>query len=339
LKRFVSAILLVLVCLTLPAIAIINRNPPVDDYITITSSQENPDTGGIDTTITAYGIKAKTMEEIFQFEYSAQYPLGFYDAITGRVYYTRRIDASGDYGDQIFVTDTKSLGETQLTDDLFAVNYIIPDGETVFFVARPHGSQVLKLGAIDLKTGMISYWGDDETGVQTVAIDKNRRKLVVATYSERERAYNVAHQEGPAGQDNMKMPTHTVYETDYSFENTVKLFEEALWIRMLMVHDNDIYALCDRKYNNSAESSILYRYNRDERTLYTSEWNTYRLQIGDANYSSDGQHIYSIASVEGQRGVYDFDLTTGEVRPIMLQNSNFINNIQVVIVPKIQSSS
>ena len=30
------------------------------------------------------------------------------------------------------------------------------------------------------------------------------------------------------------------------------------------------------------------------------------------------------------RGIYDFDLTTGEIYPIMIQTSDFINNIQVV---------
>jgi len=97
-----------------------------------------------------------------------------------------------------------------------------------------------------------------------------------------------------------------------------------------MVHDSDVYALCDRKYNNSAEPSTLYRYNRNEKIIYTSEWNTHRLQVGDPGFSSDGHHIFSISSVDNQRGIYDFDLITGEVYPIVMQTTSFINNIQVV---------
>jgi len=309
---------------------IIGRDSLLNNYITITYSQDDVDTGGITTKIMVYDIKTKTTEEVFQFEYSAQYPLGYYDAKSKSVYFTKRVSIGENLGDNIFVFDTKSSQERQLTNDLFAVNYIISDGDKVFFVGRPNGSQVLKLGVIDLKTNSISYWGDEDTNIEAIALDRKQKKVIVSTYSETERIYNVTHQDGPAGQDNFKMPTHTVYEIDYSFENTNKLFKEALWIRTVMVHDSDVYALCDRRYNNSAEPSTLYRYNRNEKDIDISEWNTYRLQVGDAGYSSDGQHIFSISFVDNQRGIYDFNLITGEVYPIMIQTSGFINNIQVV---------
>ncbi|WP_312810191.1 hypothetical protein [Sedimentibacter sp.] len=329
-KKRILIVSIVLVCLVLLTIFIINRDPPINNYISITSSKENIDTGKITTKIMVYDIKTKSTEEVFQFEYSAQYPLGYYDAKSKSVYYTKRISIGENIGDNIFVFDLKTSQERQLTKDLFAVNYIISDGDKIFFVGRPNGSQVLKLGVIDLKTNSISYWGDEDTNVEAITIDRKQKKIIASTYSERERVYNVTHQDGPIGQDNMKMPTHTVYEIDYSFENTNKLFEEALWIRAVMVHDSDVYALCDQKYNNSAEPSTLYRYNRNEKIIYTSEWNTHRLQVGDAGFSSDGHHIFSISSVDKQRGIYDFDLITGEVYPIMIQTTGFINNIQVV---------
>lgn len=75
---------------------------------------------------------------------------------------------------------------------------------------------------------------------------------------------------------------------------------------------------------------IVYRYDRNDNLLYTSQWNSYRLQVGDAAYTSDGKHIFSIATVDEKRGIYDFDLKTGSVNPIMIQSKNFTNNIQVV---------
>lgn len=329
-KRFLSIIAIVLVCIVLLTIFIINRDTTIDNYISITNSEENIDTGKITTKIMVYDIKTKTTDEVFQFEYSSQYPLGYYDAKTKSVYYTKRTSIDENIGDNIFVFDLKASKERQLTNDLFAVNYIISDGDKVFFVGRPNGSQVLKLGVIDLKTNTISYWGDEDTNVEAIAIDRKQKKIIASTYSESERVYNVTHQDGPVGQDNMKMPTHTVYEIDYSFENTNNLFKEALWIRTVMVHDSNLYALCDRKYNNSAEPSSLYRYNRNEKIIYTSEWDTHRLQVGDAGFSSDGHHIFSISTVDNKRGIYDFDLITGEVYPIMIQTTGFINNMQVV---------
>lgn len=199
-----------------------------------------------------------------------------------------------------------------------------------FFVGRPQNSQVLKLGHIDMRSGKIEYWGDDDTNIEAITLDRKNKKIVVSAYSEKERAYNVAHQDGPIGQDNMKMPRHTVYEIDYDFGDAYKLFDEELWIRTVMVNNDDVYALCDRKYNNSSEASLVYRYNRNDKTIYTSEWNSYRLQVGDAGYSLDGKHIFSISSVDEERGIYEFDLEKGKVNQIMIPQNGFINNIQVI---------
>lgn len=328
-QKAVIVVLCSIILSTLALLAYYNKVLP-DEYISITSSKEDAESGKITTTISVYDIKTEQLEEIYSFEYSAQYPLGCYDKKMNNVYFTKRVQNGENAGDQIFMVDLKTSNEKQLTTELFAVNYILPDEDNIFFVGRPKNSQVLKLGNINLSSGDIEYWGDDDTNIEAIALDRKNKKIVISAYSEKERAYNVAHQEGPAGQDNMKMPRHAVYEIDYDFENAHKLFDEEMWIRTVIVNNDDIYALCDRKYNNSSEASFVYRYNRNDKTIYTSEWNSYRLQVGDAGYSSNGKHIFSISSVGEERGIYDFDLENGQVNPIMMQKNGFINNIQVV---------
>lgn len=92
------------------------------------------------------------MSKVFQFDYTAQYPLGFYDKTNQLVYYTQRVGTDKNYGDQIFVRDLKSKKSSRLTDNLFAVNYVIPSGDQLFFVANVKGEQVIRLGSIHLKT-------------------------------------------------------------------------------------------------------------------------------------------------------------------------------------------
>ena len=300
-----------------------------DEYITITSSEITEDSGSIVTSIFEYDIHKKELNRIYDFNYSAQYPLGCYDKLKNTVYFTKRVD-SNDYGDQIFSINLKTMKEIQLTNDLFAVNYILSDSGKVFFVGRPKNCRVLKLGCIDLAKGTINYWSDDDTNIEAIALDRKNKKVIVSAYSENERAYNVLHQDGPPNEDNMKMPKHSVYEINYDFSDGKRLFGDNMWIRTVMVHGKNVYGLCDRKYNNSAEPSYVYRYDRNDNLLYTSQWNSYRLQVGDAAYTSDGKHIFSIATVDEKRGIYDFDLKTGSVNPIMIQSKNFINNIQVV---------
>lgn len=331
---------LFLICAVLLAFFAVNKNPP-DDYITMTYSYEDIDAdvdiGNILTKVMVYDIKTKITKEVFEF-YNMQYPLGFYDAESESVYYTKDTKDTKDIkdtsinehiGEQIFVFDTKLAKETPLTNDIFAINCVVADGDKVFFVGRSLYGRVIKLGLIDMTTNTVSYWGDEDTNIEAITLDKKQKKIIASGYSESERFYNVTHQEGPVGENNMKMPTYTVYEIDYSFENANKLFEEALWIRAVMVHDNDVYALCDSKYN-ATEPSSLYRYNRSEESVYTSEWPSYRLQVGDAGFSSDGKHLYSLSTVDDQRGIYDFDLVTGEIQPIMIPEFGVINNMQVV---------
>lgn len=328
-KKTVIVVLCSILLLTLALFVYYNNVLP-DEYISITSSKEDVESGKITTTVSAYDIKTKQLEDIYSFEYSAQYPLGCYDRKMNAVYFTKRVQNAENTGDQIFMVDLKTSNEKQLTTELFAVNYILPDENDVFFVGRPQNSQVLKLGHIDIGSGKIEYWGDDDTNIEAIALDRKNKEIVISAYSEKERAYNVAHQDGPIGQDNMKMPKHTVYEIDYDFGDAHKLFDEELWIRTVMVNNDDIYALCDRKYNNSSEASFVYRYNRNDKTIYTSEWSSHRLQIGDAGYSLDGKHIFSISSVGEERGIYDFDLKKSKINPIMMQKNGFINNIQVI---------
>lgn len=103
------------------------------EYISITSSEEDSETGEITTTISLYDIKSKKIEDIYSFEYSAQYPLGCYDKKMKTVYFTKRVQNPENAGDQICMVDLETSNVKQLTTELFAVNYILPDENDVFF--------------------------------------------------------------------------------------------------------------------------------------------------------------------------------------------------------------
>lgn len=307
-------------------------NEPVADYVSLTYSEnatENND-GNIYTQILSYDSLTKEIKEVFKFEYTSQYPLGYYDKANELVYYTKRVGNDNDYGDQIFSTDLSNNEEKQLTNNLFAVNYIIPTQDKVFFAARSKGNEVLRLGSINKKTEEISYWGDDDTIIEAMTVDKKSRKVFISTYSMKERNYNLLHQEGPAGQDNFKMPKHTVYQTDYDFKNTKELFSENLWIRTIMTKDDNIIALSDKKYNDAATPSMVISYNLTNNTTSEKLWSSFRMQVGDAGYSSDGNKIYAISVIDNQRGLYEYDLDTQKYEPLYKPDKGFVNNIQVV---------
>lgn len=305
---------------------------PAADYITMTYSEyaTTDENGAIKTQILSYDTATKQMKTVFQFDYTAQYPLGFYDKPNQLVYYTQRVETDKDYGDQIFVRDLTSEKSTQLTDNLFAINYVIPSGDQLFFVANVKGEQAIRLGAIDLNTNKMSLWGDDDMLVEAITLDHKNKKIYASAYSLKERNYSLAHQDGPAGQNNFKMPTYSVYETDYDLKEKTKLFSENYWIRMLMNKEGHVIAFGDTEYNKGQVPSMVVDYNTVSKTSSVSKWGTTRLQRGEANYSNDGSKIYTIAIVKNERGLFEYDVKSNKFTALFTPTAGFINNIQVV---------
>ncbi|GGO01015.1 hypothetical protein [Saccharibacillus kuerlensis] len=305
---------------------------PTTDYVTLTYSEyaASDDSDAIKTQVLSYDSSTKKTEKIFQFDYTAQYPLAFYDKPNQLVYYTQRVGTDKEYGDQIFVRDLSKKKTSQLTENLFAVNYVIPSGDRLFFVANIKGEQAIRLGAIDLKTKKITLWSNDDTLVEAITLDHNTEKLYVSAYSLKQRNYSLAHQDGPVGQNNFKMPTYTVYETDFDLKEKKKLFSKNYWIRMLMNKKGHVIAFSDKEYNKGQVPSTVIDYNLKKGTSSESTWGTKRLQRGEANYSQDESKIYTLAIVNNQRGLFEYDVKKNKFTAIFKPKEGFINNMQVV---------
>lgn len=308
-----------------------SKNINYNEYISFTCSEYvNENNDQIISKILYLDPETAKIIIVHEFSYTTQYPLGIYDKENNRVYYTKKSD-NDNSGDQIYLFDLKLKEEQQLTKDLFAVNYIIPHGSQVFFVARPEGASAIKLGCINLDDKSIGYWNDDgDTNIEAITINRKHEKIYLSTYSEKERVYNVTHQDGPAGQNNFKMPRHHLYQTNFSFIDFEELLSTDMWIRTVMSNDTEVVALCDVMYNNEANNSILLHYDIQSKAISQSEWNYGRLRIGDANYSADGKSIYSLVQYADKRSICKFDFSTLEFTPLFIPKEEFINNITIV---------
>jgi hypothetical protein len=89
--------------------------------------------------------------------YESQYPLAAYSMRDNAIYFSKRIEnTDGSHGDQLAVyrIDTK---ETEvLTDNIFAINEIIPLHDRVVLSACPFGSDGEQLMYYDIQTGELS---------------------------------------------------------------------------------------------------------------------------------------------------------------------------------------
>lgn len=304
------------------------------DYITATVTGYDNGTNaddGMTCQIWCYDINTDTSTEIFDFKATAQYSLGYYDRSAQKVYYVERVeDQSPDgYGDQIMMSDLSSHKETQLTDSFFAVNYLIPIADRLYFVASVQGDRTDRLGFIDLTTGDIQFWKKDgDTVVDGVTIDKKSKKIYATAYSISERDYNVVHQ----GNGNYLIPLYTVYEINMDLTSSTALYSQHRWLRSVMTCENSIEILCDEKYNRPEIPTTIYNLDLSTKKLSSRLWDAPRLEGRNPNYSSDGMSIFSIVTMEdGKRGIGKYDCKSKETTLCVdTAAGNFLNNIYLV---------
>lgn len=337
-KKYCTYVLIIVLALTScaakqPGIELDESNQS-GDYIslTVTGYNNGKDSSmGMTGQIWDYDILSGEMSHVFDFRSTAQYSLGVYDRENEKVYYSQRITDESEigYGDQIFSCDLITKEETQLTDNFFSVNDLMPVNNRLYFVASVQGDGAERLGYIDLLTGNIQFWKEDgDTFIECAVVDSKKDSIYFVGYSLKERAYNVAHQ----GNNDFKIPEHTVYKTDLDFLKTETIFADDTWLRAIMVNGETIDILSDDKYNHPEIATTIITYNLETKEIQKNKWNSNRLEQCAPNYSSDGEFIYGIISTEdGKRGVGEYNVETQEMRLCFeTMPANFINNMQLI---------
>ncbi|WIV17768.1 hypothetical protein QPK24_15240 [Paenibacillus polygoni] len=298
-----------------------------DDYLSITTTTYiQPDSDEVTTSISKYTPKTKERTEIFNFPYTSEYPLGVFSSNDKVVYYTK---TDGNKHDQIFSYNLETKEETKLTTNLRAVNQIIPTKEKVFFIAA--SNRVLRLGMLDKQSGVISYWGDEDTNVETITINPDTEKIYISAFSysqDRE----VIEKQFVSDENKYSMPLFSIYETDFKFTDTQQLFSEHAWIRILMVNriDNKIIAIYDKEYN-SGEKSKAVSINASSHEVEEFILPPERMQVDGASFSVDGKGLYVTSVINDKRGIYYYDFESKEYTPVFISEDGFINNFQLIL--------
>lgn len=306
-------------------------NEKESEYITMTVTGHNNGVNaddGMTVQIWYYEPKTSKASNVFNFEASAQYSLGYYDKKNNLVYYVKRIYIKDTYGDQIFVKNLKDNTEKQLTTNLFAVNHIVALDTKVYIVACEKNERVDKLGCIDLKTGVITFWKDDnDTSIRSISVNKQKEKIYVSTYSMIERDENTLNQKN----DDLKIGLYKLYQVDFDFKTSKVLYSDNVLMLHTMTYDNTVTALCDKKIFSKDPPDVV-TYNTETKKSSISKWNAIRFRSApSADYSYDGKKIYGISIVDNVRGLCEYDVETKKMKLLLTNKEGFfINNIYVV---------
>ncbi len=325
-----SALLILSVCITISFFIFDNKQNDniCEEYISITETCRN-EKDELITTLSVLFLDEKESKSVFEFPYTAQYPLGVVDLADNMVYFSADVN---DVGDQIFSYNLKTKKTEQLTDNLFAINYIIPTKYAVYFVACKSGTSNLCLGAYDKRTGEIKYWGDDrDTNIEDICIDKANEKIYLVTYSDKEDRYNLQHQD-----NGFTIAKHTVVELDFDLQTSRELCNmDNEWIRMLVLNGDKLLIIYDHEYTNPIVPSNAIYYDLLHNSENSFSLPPYRMQQGGAAFAKNGDIIYVTSQIEdgGKRNIYSYNLKTQEY--ILLYEApalgnGFINNWQLI---------
>ena len=129
--------------------------------------------------------------------------------------------------------------------------------------------------------------------------------------------------------DHFDMYLHYVFEISLDLYESRELFSTHKWLRTLMTSENYLMVLGDLLIPELVQDSYIYKYNLSSGELSESIWEFERLQMGDANFSSDGSTIYGISNYNGIRSITAFDMNAKIFSPIYIPEDGFINNVTV----------
>lgn len=297
------------------------------EYISITETHKNEE-GQLIVSLFTFFTENNEVEKAIDFPFTAQYSLGAYDLADNIAYLSKDVN---NVGDQIFSYNLETKEEEQITDNLFAVNYIIPTKDKVFFAACKMGQANVCLGAYDKNTKEIKYWGNDgDTNIENICVDEETASIYVSTYSEKEDRYNLQQQTS----DDFVIPDHSIWKISFDFEDETKLFTiPEKWARMLLINDSKLLVIYDHKYNDSATPSECIYYDLEENKELEFKLPPYRIEKGDASFSEDGKFLYVLSQLNSdeKRNLYKFNLEDKSYELLFKSSENgFINNCQLI---------
>jgi hypothetical protein len=138
-----------------------------------------------------YDIESKKITKVQTKEalaYNSQYPLSVFSKIDNSIYYSDRVTREdGKYGDQLAVYNLDTEERKILTDNLYAINEIIPLEDYVVLSACPQGSRGEQLIIYDKtkeKSRTVALLtGPEDSCVSSLSYNPNTGQLIAAVYS------------------------------------------------------------------------------------------------------------------------------------------------------------
>ncbi|MNW29538.1 hypothetical protein D3C74_63950 [compost metagenome] len=303
-------------------------------YLSMTYTEyvngKNTDKGMVMRVMT-YDLSSKKMTKLADVPYTSQYPLSVVSLPDHKIYYSADVD---DKGDQLFSYDLNSKKTEQLSDNLFAINRIVPttpEGPLVLAAVKK-GERTLKTIFYNKSTHTMQFLHDENQDMNTWSVSYNSSKSAtyISQFSEngRDKQRDIATKK----QSTMLPPDYKVTEINNATKqerSVITLKNEQI---LSLSSSNDQLLLVTARFINHSnpEYSLV--------DIVTGKRTKLELPISSRSFiymSPDGKGIYYLGSAsqknqEEGRGVYYYDFTSKIQTPIFIQEEGFINSFMLL---------
>ena len=135
-----------------------------------------------------FDVDSQKMKTIISLKHNAQYTLTYYAGKGDLIYYVTNPDKNREDGDQLYSYNIKTKKSKQLTDNLYAINAIVPmKGNKLFLAAVEEGTHTVSPMCYDISSGQLKNlsW-DPDLFVRRVAQDPQTGTVYIVGYSNSE---------------------------------------------------------------------------------------------------------------------------------------------------------
>lgn len=283
-----------------------------------------------------YDINSKTITEETQVPMTAQYPLCAVDLKNNVVYYSERDSTKCD---QLVKLDLNNNQKEQLTDNLFAISYIIPVENKIVLAGlkkddMKKGYRYIELFSYDLESKTLTSWWDEndhDTSVRSLMFNPYTQRFYASLYSSNEKRQK-SHKAEQEQTPDVVPPVHRIVEYDingcllreiYRAEEQIVQFavstdgEEALLKSAPMVFEKrDLY---------------LFNLKTGAKELLSIDNGTYAgMELEHVFFAPDQKGIYFTSS-GSPNGLYYYDFETKQVQEIFSRENGYINNFLLLL--------
>lgn len=332
-KKFIVIITIVLIFVSIIIFSSVSTKSPYLSISYTTYDNKKGPEGGMTTKIIIYDTKKEKLEELDGVEYTSQYPLGVYSRKDNKIYYSAENERTK--GDDLFSLDLKTKKIEQLTDDLFAINEIIPREDDIILVAVKRKTRALRMVSYNKSTKEVSYENlqDDDTATWALGVNINDDKeFYTSAFSEAQR-YKNAEMQSSGEADRYYYADSTVYKYDGGFDNKVK-------VRSFDKQKVDFISATNKYIILTIETFLTDH--QDDKIIMIDLDTQRQEEIKVENYSMrqtalmpDNKTIFFIGypkDKDNARGIYQYNLDTKEVKEIFVQEAGVghINNFRLL---------